>query len=138
MVQARRKLLDVLSFRDDAHVAAWRPYGADGQVWEAFTYVWRGDASTAAELAEKLPYRHYDEDAYAAALQELVARGWIAQEGEGFIATEEGKRLRQEAEDATDRYFDAAWAGLGEAEIKELKGLLERMAEALQPPEEEA
>ena len=48
------------------------------------------------------------------------------------------KRLRQEAEDATDRYFDAAWAGLGEAETKELKSLLERMAEALQPPEEEA
>lgn len=138
MVQARRKLLDVLGFRDDTHVAAWRPYGADGGTWEAFTYVWRSDAGTAAELAEKLPYRNYDQDAYAIALQELVARGWIIQEGEGFIATEEGNRLRQEAEDATDRYFDAAWTGLSESEAKELKGLLERMARALQSPEEDA
>lgn len=138
MVQARRKLLDLLGFRDDAHIAAWRPYGADGQVWEAFTYVWRGDAGTAAELAEKLPYRNYDEDAYAAALQEVVARGWIVQDGESFVATEEGNRLRQEAEDATDRFFDAAWTGLGESDTKELKRLLERMAEALRPPEEGA
>jgi hypothetical protein len=138
MVQVRRKLLDVLSFRDDAHIAAWSPYGADGQVWETFTYVWRGDAGTAGELAKKLPYRHYDEGAYAAALQELVARGWIFQEGEGFVTTEEGQRLRQEAEDATDRYFDAAWTRLSKAETDELKGLLERMAEALEPSEEGA
>jgi DNA-binding MarR family transcriptional regulator len=136
MVQVRRKLLDLLSYRDDAHITAWLPYGAGGQVWEAFTYVWRGDAGTAADLVEKLPYRHYDEDAYAAALHELVSRGWSVQQGEIYVATEEGNRLRQEAEDATDRYFDAAWTGLSEAQTEELKGLLERLAEALEPPEE--
>ena len=74
---------------------------------------------------------------YAAALHELVSCGWIVQEGEIYVASEEGKRLRHEAKDATDRYFDAAWTGLSKSDTDELKGLLERLAEALQPPQED-
>ena len=137
MVRARRRMLDLFSYRDDAHIAAWQPYGAGGQEWEAFTMVWQGDASTAAELAEKLPYRRYDEDAYEEALQSLVARGWLAKDDGAYVATKKGKALRQEAEDATDRYFDAAWVSLSEAETEELKGLLGKLAELLKPQEEE-
>lgn len=136
MVQVRRRLIDLLGFRDDVHIAAWQPYGVSGQVWEAFTYVWRGDAGAAADLAENLPYRNYDEETYSAALEELVSRGWIAETGGKYVATEEGKRLRQQAEDVTDRYFDAAWSGLSEAEMEEVRGLLQRLAEAVKPPEE--
>ncbi len=136
MVQVRRRLIDVLGYRDDVHIAAWQPYAVSGQTWEAFTLVWRGEADTAVELAEKLSYRNYDADAYAAALQDLAARGWIAEEDGRYVATEKGKQLRQEAEDATDRYFDAAWAVLSQAEIEEVKGLLERLAEAVKPPEQ--
>jgi hypothetical protein len=137
MVRARRRLLDVRSFRDDAHIAAWQPFGAPGHVWEAFTYVWRGDAGTAAELTEALPYRNFDEEVYASALAKLAHLGWIAEEGEKYVATAKGKKLRQEAEDATDRIFDTAWVALDAAETKELKELLGRMAEALKPPEED-
>lgn len=137
MVKARRHLLDLLSYRDDVHVAAWQPYGASGQEWEAFTLVCRGEASTAAELAEKLPYRGYDEAAYQEALTNLIARDWIAEENGGYAATKEGQALRQEAEDATDRYFDAAWVSLSEAETEELKNLLSKLAEALKLPEAE-
>ena len=135
MVQARRHLLDLLSYRDDVHVAAWQPYGVSGQEWEAFTLVCRGEAATAGELVEKLPYRRYDEAAYQEALENLVTRGWIAEENGEYAATEQGKALRQEAEDATDRYFDAAWASLSEAEMEELEGLLCKLAEALKPPD---
>ena len=137
MVQVRRRLIDLLAYRDDVHVAAWQPYGVGGQAWEALTFVWRGEASTAAELAEKLPYRNYDEDAYAAVLQDLASRGWIAAEDGRYAVTEKGKSLRQEAEEATDRYFDAAWIALDEAEMGELKGLLGRLADALKVSEEE-
>ena len=137
MVRVRRHMLDLFSYRDDVHIAAWQPYGASGQEWEAFTMVWQGDAATAADLAEKLPYRSYDEDAYEVALQSLVARGWIGEEDGAYAATEKGKKLRQEAEDATDRYFDAAWVSLSEAETEEIKGLLGKLAEVLKPPEEE-
>jgi DNA-binding MarR family transcriptional regulator len=138
MVQVRRRLLDLLGFRDDVHIAAWQPYGASGQVWEALTYVWRGEAGTAAELAETLSYRNYDEAAYVAALEELVSRGWIAEAEGKYIATEEGKVLRRQAEDATDRCFDAAWSGLSEAEMEEVRGLLERLAESVKPAEEDS
>jgi hypothetical protein len=137
MVRARRHMLDLFSYRDDSHIAAWQPYGASGQEWEAFTMVWQGDATTAAELAENLPYRNYDEDAYEEALESLVARGWLATEDGAYAATEKGKVLRQEAEDATDRYFDAAWVSLSEAEMEEIKGLLGKLAEVLKPPEED-
>jgi len=137
MVQVRRHLLDLLSYRDDVHVAAWQPYSVSGQEWEAFTLACRGEAATPAELAEKLPYRRYDEAAYQEALENLVRRGWVAQEDGEYAATEQGRALRQEAEDATDRYFDAAWAGLGEAEMEELQGLLCQLAEALNPAEDE-
>lgn len=137
MMRVRRRLLDLLAFRDDVHVAAWQPYEVDGQSWESLTLVWRGEARTAAELAEKLPYRNYTEEAYAAALQDLAARGWIAKGQDGYAVTDEGDRLRQEAEEATDRLFDPAWSVLGNAETEELRGLLDGLAGALKPPEEE-
>jgi len=137
MVKARRHMLDLLSYRDDAHVAAWQQYGASGQEWEALTMVWQGEATTAAALAEKLPYRRYDEDAYEQALQNLVARGWLVKDNDEYAVTEQGKTLRLEAEEATDRYFDAAWISLSEAEMGEIQGLLGKLAEVLKPPEEE-
>ena len=81
-------------------------------------------------------YRNDDQATYEAALHELGSRGWIAQEGESYVATEEGNHLRQEAEDATGRFFDAAWGGLSGAETEEVMGLLERLAGALELPEE--
>jgi DNA-binding MarR family transcriptional regulator len=131
-------LLDLLYFRDDAHIAAWQPYDISGHTWEAFTYVWRGDATLAAELAEQLPYRNYDEQAYASALQDLASRGWIVAEDGRYAVTDEGQALRQEAEEATDRYFDAPWAALEQAEMEQLKDLLGRLAQALKPPDEES
>jgi hypothetical protein len=71
------------------------------------------------------------------ALENLVARGWITQENGKHVATGQGKAFRQEAEDVTDCYFDAAWASLSEAEMEELQGLLCRLAEALEPAENE-
>jgi predicted transcriptional regulator len=138
LVQLRRRMLDLFAYRDDVHIAAWQPYDVKGYVWEAFTFVWRDEANTAAELVEKLPYRSLDEEAYARALEELVGRDWIAEEDGRYVVTEKGKALRQEAEDTTDRYYDAAFAVLSDEEVVEVKGLLKKLAEAVEPREEEA
>ncbi|MDY7042153.1 MAG: hypothetical protein SVX38_14945, partial [Chloroflexota bacterium] len=50
-------LTDLYCFRDDAHLAAWRRHNVSGHIWEVLTFLWRGDARTAEELAEKLPRR---------------------------------------------------------------------------------
>lgn len=134
--KVRRRLLDLLSFRDDAHVAAWRPYGVSGQAWEALTFVWRGEAFTAAELAEKLPYRNYDQASYATALEHLASLGWLAGQDGRYAITKKGQKLRQEAEEATDRYFDMPWSALNEAETAEIKGLLEKLAQAVNAPQD--
>jgi hypothetical protein len=137
MVQVRRRLIDLGGYREGSHIAAWQPYGVDGQTWETLTYLWRDEAGTAAELAEKLTYRDYDEASYAAVLDDLVSRGWAAQENGKYVISEQGKKVRQEGEDTTDRYFDAPWAVLDEAETQELQGLLKKLAKAVAPPEEE-
>ncbi len=138
LVWVRRRILDMFAFRDDVHIAAWKAYEKSGQVWEAFTFIWRGDATTAAELVEKLPFRSYDEESYTIALKDLADRGWIVAEDGMYVATEKGEQLRQEAEDATNRYFDVPWAALDEAETEEIKSLLGKLAEAVKPPEEDA
>ncbi|MBU1879013.1 MAG: hypothetical protein KJ734_08680, partial [Chloroflexi bacterium] len=119
---------DLNAFRDDVHLAAWRPYNVGGHAWEAFTFVWRGDARTAEELAEKLPFRGHSAAIYAGALANLATRGWV--EGtaeEGYQVTEQGRTVRQQAEDATNRYYFAPWAGLSHAEQMQLHDLLTRL-----------
>jgi hypothetical protein len=137
VLQLRRHMIDLLSYREDAHLASWQPFDVSGQLWEVLTFVWRDEAGTAAELVEKLPSRGYDEKSYAAALQDLAARGWVAQENGKYVTTEKGSKLRQQAEDTTDRYFDAPWASLSQDETEEAKGLLEKLAQVVKVPEEQ-
>ena len=115
---------DLNAFRDDAHLAAWQPYEIDGRSWETFTFAWRGEAQTAEELAQKLPNRGYSAGDYAASLAELVERGWLAEVNGRYRPTEEGQRLRQTVEEATDHYFYAPWAGLDQNDQARLRHLL--------------
>ncbi len=123
---------DLTAFRDDAHLAAWRPYGVAGPVWETLTFVWRGEATTAEALAERLGGRAHSAEVYAEALADLVGRGWAMETPGGYRLTDLGGRLRQEAEDATDGYFYGPWVCLSEAEVANLVGLLTRLRDNLQ------
>lgn len=131
-VQVDQYLTDLTRYRDDAHIAAWQPVGVSGSVWEALTYVWRGDARTAEELTEKLPFRGHSAEIYAEALAELVGRGWVEVTAEGYQITEKGGTLRQKAEEETDRIFYAPWACLNETENAQLHRLLIQLKDNLQ------
>lgn len=136
LARIRRRLIDLLSFRDDAHVAAWRRHAAAGHEWEAFSHtlgehVFGERADTPEALAEKLGYRGYDADAYRAALRASVGRGWLVEGADGaFQATDEGRRVRAAVEAETDRLYYAPW-DLSDDEANELRGLLEELAGAL-------
>jgi len=124
--------LDELNaFRDDAHIAAWQPYGVSGPAWEALTLIWRDAAHTAQELLEQLPFRNHSLEVYQEALGVLAERGWIAEAAGGYQITEEGAALRQEAEEATDRYFFGPWAVLTAFERNRLYALLARLRDGL-------
>jgi DNA-binding MarR family transcriptional regulator len=123
---------DLNAFRDDAHIAAWKPYGLDGRTWETFSFVWSGESNTAEALAERLPNRGYAADDYAASLTELVGRGWIEEAAGGYRVTETGEALRQEAEATTNRLFFEPWSALEDAERMRLLNLLIRLKLSLQ------
>jgi DNA-binding PadR family transcriptional regulator len=119
---------DLNAFRDDAHLAAWRPHNISGHAWELFTFLWRGEVKNANEMAEKAAQRGHSLEAYQAGLNDLLQRGWIEPAGENtYRVTETGKQVRQAAEDATDRYFFTPWLVLNEAETNELHDLLTRL-----------
>lgn len=133
MVRIDQYLSDLKAYRDDAFLAAWRPHGVSGQAWEAFTLLWRGAAATPDELFARLPHRGFSREAYADALQELTARGWVGEDQGVYSVTGPGRELREETEATADRYFFAAWQSVDDAGIDELGELLVRFRDALAP-----
>jgi DNA-binding MarR family transcriptional regulator len=127
MAKIDMQLDDLRAFRDDSHIAAWRPYGMSGRTWETLSFIWQGNAKTAAELSENLTFRGFEEDDYARSLEELAGKGLIKKGSGGFKVTDEGTALRLEAEETTNRIFYEPWRVLEENEQTRLRNLLIRM-----------
>jgi hypothetical protein len=122
-------LEDLNAFRDDAHMAAWRPLGLAGYVWEAFALLVAGAASGADAIYAQLAYRGHSRGAYAAALADLVSRGWAAADGAGaYRVTAAGRETHAQVEQATDALFYAPWGALAPADLADLQRLLRRLA----------
>ena len=115
-------------------LAAWQRYAVSGPAWEAFTLVWRGEASTPEEVHSKLVRRGYSLSDYAEELSGVAEREWIVEESGTVRLTAQGQNSRQEAEETTDRYYYAPWAVLSEAETGELRTLLNRLSAGLSRP----
>jgi len=118
-------------YRMDSHMAAWRIHNIEGNRWEAFSEVWGGKNNTLDKIFDELGSRGITRDEYASILQELVERGWVQQDGETYQPTAEGKRLRDEAEALTDKYFFAPWICLNESELEELASLAGQLRDGL-------
>lgn len=129
LAEVDQLLDDMMAFRDDAHIAAWIPNGVSGHIWEVLTFVWNGDARSADELVEKLPYRSFLVDEFQEALDTLVELGWIEEADGGYQATPEGKKIRQKAEDMTNQNYFGPWSALGEEELETLGDLLHELKE---------
>lgn len=128
---ADQYITDLYFYRDDAHLAAWRPYDVSGHAWEALTLIWRDQAGTADELAESLPNRGHTAEAYTAVLQELADRGWLEEVNGRYRLTAEGRQARETAEAETDRFFYVGWSALSQTEVAELGDLLGRLGDNL-------
>jgi DNA-binding PadR family transcriptional regulator len=127
-----QRLDDLNAFRDDVHLAAWQPYEVSGRDWETFTFIWRGDAQTAEELVEKLPFRNHSAEAYHEAFGNLASRGWLEKTADGYQVTDKGRALREQVEEATDCHFFAPWACLSGDEKVQLHTLLTQLRNSLQ------
>ena len=133
MVRIDQYLSDLAAFRDDAHLAAWQSHSIEGHIWEAFTYLWRGEVTTLAGLYHKLERRGNSQDEYKQALENLIKRGWVKEEAGEYRVTPPGQDVRQAVEEATDRYFYGAWSCFSQGEKEELQTLLNLLRDGLQP-----
>jgi hypothetical protein len=130
-------IYDLWAYRDDAHLAAWRPnHAVEPRTWELFTYMWNGKARSvakAAELLQKEFGRGYTVREYGASLEDLLAWAWLepAADADHFQLTAAGQQIRDEAERLTDDYFYIPWAILDEGETAELRDLLIRLRDKL-------
>jgi hypothetical protein len=131
MVRIDQYISDLAGYRDDSHLAAWQQHNIAGHIWEAFTFVWRGDTTNLDALSEELARRGHTREEYQQAIGELVGRGWLTEESGDYQVTPSGDAIRQEAEDATNRYFFAPWSVLSQEELEELKTLLHSLRDGL-------
>ena len=119
------------AYRDDAHLAAWKPGGLDAPALEALTLLWRCEADTLKGICEKLKGHGHPPQVYAGALAELRKRGFLEGPDPGPRLTESGKSFREKIEQDTDRYFFAPWSCLTDAEKVEMAGLATRLRDGL-------
>ncbi|MEO5952952.1 MAG: hypothetical protein ABIQ44_10860 [Chloroflexia bacterium] len=131
--RVRQYLEDVNAFRDDAHMAAWKPFCSEGYVWEAFSLVCDGQASSAEDVFEALSHRGYSRSEYAGGLNGLVGQGYLEgdNEGEGYRVSEKGREMRAVVEKATDEYFYGPWRVLSVREQERMVKLLTRLRDGL-------
>jgi predicted transcriptional regulator len=130
-VRTDQYLTDLYRFRDDAHIAAWKPYKVSGDAWEVLTLIWREEVKSPNELVEALSYRGRGAEDYVRILNELIDLGWVEITDQIYQVTAVGKKLRQEAEDRTDRIFFAPWESLNKDQINDLQNLLETLKDEL-------
>jgi hypothetical protein len=113
---------DLNAFRDVSHIAAWASdHDIPGRTWETLAFVHSGRENTAVGIAERLPFRGYSEEDYAASLAQLVDLGWIEDGSEGYVATEKGNKVRQTAEEKTNKNFYAPWSALENNQLNQLR-----------------
>ncbi len=123
---------DFNAFRDDAHMAAYKPLGVAGYAWEAFTFVCSGEAPSIDNLFENLAHRGYSRTEYADALRDLAVRGWLTEaDATSFNVTEFGRKMRAEVEARTDQYFYAPWTCLTTSEKEEIPLLMKTLRDHL-------
>ena len=123
-------------YRGNAHLATWKHYNIEGNRWEVLSYIWRGEFNTLDKLSDELKFRGITRDEYAQFLQELAERGWVEENAGVYQMTAEGKRIREEAEALTDRYFFAPWSCLSEAEQEDLFNLATQLRDGLRSSSE--
>lgn len=135
LVKIHQYTADFNAFRDDAHMAAWRPQSVAGYAWEAFAFVCDGAADSAAAIDQLLSYRGYSTGEYESALTALVERGWLERipgETEHYRPTELGRDTRREVEQLTNQYFYDPWRQLDDESQRETVDLMKQLKQELQ------
>lgn len=119
---------DFNAFRDDVHMASYRPYKISGHTWELFWYIWQEQANTIEALHEALLHRGFSRQEDEAAIRELQGREWIAAADDGTLSvTHQGRAIRKTTEQQTNERFYAPFTCLSQTELDDCLGRMERL-----------
>lgn len=120
MEQFARSVSYLNAYRIDCHNASWKAHNISGLMWELLTNLWLNAPQTLDTLQAELEFRDYRKRDFTDALKKLTKLGWIEESDGLYSLSEQGRRIRDEAETATDRYFLQAWSVLTDDRIKQL------------------
>ena len=121
--------------RDSSHLASWQDHNLAGYAWSAFTSIWRNEANTFDALHKEMGASVFTREDISEVIHTLKQHGWIEEEADTYRTTAEGGRIRQEAEDVTDRLFFIPWSCLSESELEELFDLAKQLRDGLKKQE---
>lgn len=130
IAQLRELLMDLFAYRDDSYLSAARPhFGQAGIVWNALGAVCDGSAVNAAQMAEKMAIRGYEEEEYEIAIQAAAEIGWVEAAGapNTHRPTSKGRKIHDQVERLTHEYFFRPWSALTEGELEEMYALLSKL-----------
>ena len=127
-VQLERRLVGLMIFRDDAHIAAWREAGYTGPRIELSTQLFHKEEGLAYEELRAKADRLDDKD-FASALSALHSGGEVSQRAEKYRLSKAGRATRQEIEDATNLHFEKPFASLPDDDLKTMLDLMNLLAQ---------
>jgi hypothetical protein len=105
--------------RGDGHLAALTAVGLGGAQAQVFAVA----AGSDRQLLQ--PSRGWSDDAWATAMSELIAKGWLDTDG---TITDNGRAVHDEIEAQTDVSAEGPWSALGPSRTERLEQLLAPLA----------
>lgn len=127
---------ELAAYRDDMYIAAWQAYQIEGHSWDMFDKFYSGESLTIDGLYAKLKRRGLPQEIYTQDLQELIERGWVIERANEYQITPAGKKVREDVEVETERFFFAPWSCLDERDLEDLMNLSTQLHDGLQNPKE--
>ncbi len=134
MVRIDQYLSELVAYRDDAHLAAWKGYRVSGHAWEILTNLWIERSLSLNQVCTKLKHRGFSRKQTRAAIKQLQKKGWAELENDALQITIAGDETRLAAENLTDRYYYAPFTMLGDSEIEILLELLNQHRRGIPHP----
>jgi hypothetical protein len=122
---------DLLAYRDDAHLASWKPYEINGHTWDVLTLLWLNESESIDSVMQKLVRRGNSFEQTEEAFRALVRMHWANYSLDFYTITREGREERQKAEELTDTYFYAPWKDISEKDLEDFVDLLLKYKQGL-------
>jgi hypothetical protein len=126
-VQLERRLVGLMIYRDESHMAAWREAGYTGPRIELSTQLYEAAEGLSHAALREAASRLDDKD-FVSALSALHSGGEVVQRADQYRLSTSGRQTRDEIEAATDQHFERPFGALGEDEFDAMLKSMERLA----------